>query len=796
MSKRAFRDIEETDDNHFIKVVTTTVKQGLLGNINAKLKPKIRENFLTYIHTSSDLVGRLTRRASLIFLYYVTSTLKEGRDVPDFEEFNSNYWNKWIKIGIGKFKSPMPNEEVRKYYEEKAASFNIDAPNGLPWGIKPPKYFDAVLSYAAITFKTCVINAYKVHMFDTLQRACSIYKDDNASKLTIYNALMNGVEVESLSPEAKSFVERVRSVLQIADNETIYEDTEFPIPVRANLLWLLQREFVANDRRRIMLAPLFKVQRPHIHLDMKTLINMATVINKEVHQEEAAMLKAKQVELNPIVEEMPLRYDEILKEYGCDDPVKKLAKLFPNPKCPTRPRQTSPEEWKVIKDRHEKDMEAIEELRKEHRESPEFIQELEAYRRFRQIQEDAALSFFALKRHKGPQWKLIPGVDTDGVSISFKYQKQDVKERQPKGSKKQKKAKEQKICNSYNADADTIVKNTLVLGVDPGRTSLVAAVAVVDGFEYRWKYTRSNFYHDAKIFKHNIKTRKWDTMTEKYKEMQALGAEYKTDDCDKLVKYIEWNRRVETEWWEDRLQNKWTRARFGQYIFKRQAVDNFTSELKKDLQVLADRMNIEIAYGHCGPRMKPNGKGELSVPTTGMFKAFRRTFGTANTFLTNEFNTTKVSWTTGESKERVYTIPRIDKSGKLRLDLFHTNFRYMPRVKPAEREAFERDRLRIHYDKARRKGGKAAELPPTSNPEEQRHSEIRGVRFCTKTLMYLDRDYTAARAIAGLRCLEIEEKGRPAAFLPQKKKPTDPGESNICEEPMSSNICDNEPTGR
>ena len=205
----------------------------------------------------------------------------------------------------------------------------------------------------------------------------------------------------------------------------------------------------------------------------------------------------------------------------------------------------------------------------------------------------------------------------------------------------------------------------------------------------------------------------------------------------------------------------YNRANFGQYGLKRAALDNYTSTLKKEIQTLAPSYRIEVAYGSSGPKMRPGGKGELNVPTTGMFKSFKRTFGKSNVAVTNEYNTTKVSWYTGETKEKVYTKPIIVK-GKLESHLHHTSSKYIPKVKEEEMNAYKLDQKRRFVEKKRRKGAVVDGEPPVW--EEPRHTEVRGLRFCTKTRKFTDRDYSAARAIAGLRQLELLGKGRPTAF--------------------------------
>ena len=309
---------------------------------------------------------------------------------------------------------------------------------------------------------------------------------------------------------------------------------------------------------------------------------------------------------------------------------------------------------------------------------------------------------------------------------------------------------------------DTVAGKTLVVGVDPGRSNLSAAVFVFKGKMHKSRYTRSQFYHEANILNHNKLIDNWDNqMKADFSNLVEMGGEIKTNDVNKLLTYLSWNAKIEDKWFGLRFRRKYKRAAFGQYMLKRKTLDKYTSTLKKEIQTLAPEHKIEVAYGSSGPKMRPGGKGELNVPTTGIFKSFKRTFGKDNVVVTNEYNTTKMSWYTGEEKEKVYCKPVL-VNDKLELHLHHTNSKYLPKVRQDEMKAFEMDQERRFKDKQRRKGATAEGEPPVW--EEPRHTEVRGLRFCKKTRKFTDRDYAAARAIAGLRQLELLGKGRPTAF--------------------------------
>ena len=322
--------------------------------------------------------------------------------------------------------------------------------------------------------------------------------------------------------------------------------------------------------------------------------------------------------------------------------------------------------------------------------------------------------------------------------------------------------------------------------------SLVSCAYVVDGEVKKSAYKRSQYYNDAGIMNNNKKIDKWDEpMKTHWANLIALGGRYKTNQSGELLIYIGWNHGVEDEWFALRFKRKYQREKFSMYGRKRSALDSYTSSLKKELEATMARqrqslemgkgkgppavplLKIQVAYGACGPKMRPSGTGELSVPTTGMYRSFQRAFKKKNVVLTNEFNTTKVSWDTQLDKEKVYIKPRLDGK-KLLLDLYHTNAKYLPRVKVEEMPAFKADQERRF--RLRRKQREATGEGEPKIPDEPRHTEVRGLRFCTRKRIYLDRDVTAARAIAGLRKLEMEGKGRPERFSTKKNSREPSGE--------------------
>ena len=213
MSKRSFRVMEDCEEGYYMALQSSTVKQGLASLIRSDLDLDIKSKFLNFIDISTRITARLSRRASLIFLYYITNLLEKGENIPDLETKKDSYFEHFLKIGLTCFKSVIPDEEVAYYYNQLEDYKNVeDFKDGkyLPFGIEVPMGYDMVLSYAGAQFKTNLLNHYTTHFFDSLLRACKIYATKITPKKMIYNAILNNEILEESSQESKDFIGQVR----------------------------------------------------------------------------------------------------------------------------------------------------------------------------------------------------------------------------------------------------------------------------------------------------------------------------------------------------------------------------------------------------------------------------------------------------------------------------------------------------------------------------------------------------------------------------------------------------------
>ena len=541
---------------------------------------------------------------------------------------------------------------------------------------------------------------------------------------------------------AKNFIKTSRDVLGVTD-QVIHENTDFPFATRVKFLWFLQNTFKFHNRKQLMMAPVFDVARQHIRMDMICLSDFAARMSEcDELKCFTSLSKGKQA-----------------------DPQRQLRSQLSFEKKPTRSMDMDNDQWKETIQIYKDKCNLIEKKRKEVQNSAEFKAKRNQHENFRDSVKNQAFYFFKPFRDKGHNWSASPCILTDGVSLSVEYNKTTLKKKREGPIPK--KQKTETVNSEYDPSADSVVGNTLIVGIDPGRTSLVAVATRVNSKTYNFKYTRSQYYTEAKIFKHQEKVKKWDSaMQNDFDNLKNMGGTLRSTTSSSILTYINWYKAVEEKWWLLRLGNKYNRAKLGQYINKRAALDGFCENLKTQVKVLAAGKEIHIAYGACGPTMAPSGKGELAVPTTGIYKSFQRTFGIDKVQLVDEFRTTLISWDTQLKKERVYAKQKVEHD-KIKSHLFHTESDYMPKVKRNDMSDFHAVTNFKHKRKKRKKGEKDEE-DEEKEEKEPRYVEIRGLRYCTSTHTYLDRDYTAARAIAGLRTLELQGKGRPDKFSRNK----------------------------
>ena len=362
MSKRGYKESIALEEGFSALTLSTTVKQGLAGILRDDLSEEVREIFFFFLDQSTKLVARLTRRTSIIVLYIITRALEDGLDIPDFEELPARYFNQLLRIGLKQFKSVNPLEgPFLVYFNEIVSWIDVDiniAERGqkdkwLPWGLQVPGNITQILDYAAQDLKKNLVLHYKLHFWDIMGRCCKVMAEKNAAtKFDLYNSILKDIPNERCSEAQVEFVRRMRGAFNM--DEKLSEDTHINVPDRARVMWAMQEYFADKGARKISMAPLFSVQRPHVHLDMNNLASVVAMIDKESGFVSANTLMVRN------------------KKNNIADPAKALATKYPFDKKPRRPAGMPLADWKRIQEEYKTNCNQVSEKRRQESQTEEY----------------------------------------------------------------------------------------------------------------------------------------------------------------------------------------------------------------------------------------------------------------------------------------------------------------------------------------------------------------------------------------------------------------------------------------
>jgi hypothetical protein len=183
---------------------------------------------------------------------------------------------------------------------------------------------------------------------------------------------------------------------------------------------------------------------------------------------------------------------------------------------------------------------------------------------------------------------------TDGVSLCVYFEK-------PSTSKQKAKV------IPRNGDGD------FVIGIDPGRCNIAFAYGTDGVTEVRKKLTRKDYYNHGHLTAATKKSLRWA----KRSKLQFQGS-LKTVRMDEFIEYIDYNLDHWEAIWSEYGHVKYAKTKMTVYMKKNSTLDKFFNGLKHPTK------NTVIAYG--GGKFAPNGRGELSVPTTSLYKRCERAF--------------------------------------------------------------------------------------------------------------------------------------------------------------------------
>ena len=757
------------------------------------------------------LISRMLRRASLALAHH-TAWLFEGdvqRAIPDLFKANDTYWKDWLRIGIdGHYPDDASRESFKLIQGLVGGVYDVDA------GATVPKDFDQVLNYAGHALRTAVQNNAWVPLFSRLARLTkhklvAFGVPTTIKAFDVMKAIRAGEkQQEALSawPQVvQEYVKDVRTRLNAADPTVILYDEHgqqlpFAVLLRFNH-WMLQ-QFESLQQRRSRLSPVFKVGRAHVRLDLKVLV----AICKRTFPQDKAVVALAAVKKS---------FSANGNVLGCKNPencmVPKKPKTLRRKKCADEASWLA---YKAAVHQHKMEAEVI-------RASEAYILQKKRYDSYVEAKRDVATSFFR-KLPKKQGWTFAGSIMTDGVAVSLQYTKVVEVPVESKQKKRKRAAQPQEPQTSdnteeseleYDRHLSTLVpgramnggagkKDVLVAGDDPGRDNLAAVAYIVQGPDGKlrtqsWTLSRGEYYVRSGIKRLNKAQRsrlEANGLLVAWTALQGEGVALSTSRSEEMRAYLAQYATFSAQWWSFALQRRESRANFQRYIGKRKVMDSFYARIKRHAETAFPSAVIEIAYGSAFKSMKPTGVGEVAAPVGAMFKACKRVFG-PNVSVVDEVLTTQVDWASGLKKELAYKVLEPDGRGGVVERLRHTANKSPPVITdPTHLAELAKYRERKRVQGSHRRGGRAIDRPHDDQRDDEKkkeekkratcYPEIRGLRFCTETRMFLDRDRQSALAIARLRCMEVLGLPRPYPFCHQKR--SNKNTSRDIEEPVAA----------
>lgn len=240
---------------------------------------------------------------------------------------------------------------------------------------------------------------------------------------------------------------------------------------------------------------------------------------------------------------------------------------------------------------------------------------------FLSLKDEHWKSLLQLDRLRGAVSEFTGTIETDGVALCTHFQK-------PKPPKQD--GKKKKDTFTYSEKLHRVV------GVDTGRVNIFYAAEILDdGTIKKYILSRNQYYTRIGAFRSRGLTQGWNNGIQD--NLVALsGASTKGVD---LVKHQEFLNTYLAHYdilWEEYTKERWSRNRLSLYAGKQRVWDEVFNEM---IQSGNPNKQLVISYG--ASKFSPTGPGELSVPTSQVYKETVKRFK-QNVLLTDEYRSTKV----------------------------------------------------------------------------------------------------------------------------------------------------------
>jgi len=565
-------------------------------------------------------------------------------------------------------------------------------------------------------------------------------------------------------PDLQNYVIDIRSKLNAGENQRLYDDygkkkIGFDRVFMFN--YWMQTEFERYGKKRMKLMPIFGVHRAHIRLDVRSLLYLFKRICP----------KDKGFECLKSMQKLEARDPKL---YMLDDVKKTRPKSIKQKDC------ADDKEWED----HQTELTDYDERVQAIMVSPEYVAQKNKSDTYFKAERDIISSFFKKSiLSKKKHWDFDGSVATDGVSISLQYSKSFRILVNKKGKKRKKPSLENEVNKDLDYDrelptrfGDADQKQTIVLGIDPGRTNLACVSYFLSESEKKtWSLTRGCYYAESGIKKLNIQKRnRYKEFFEKWKTLGGEECGLSTSRPSNILTYLKRYSLFSGAWWEKALAKKESIENLQRYAGKRHVMDSFYSKIKKQVAEKFPEMNVCVAYGSTVTSMKATGPGEIAAPVDAMYASCRRIFKD-QVVVVDEFRSTMMSWKHATKKENVYkqiALAPEESEHMWKEHLCHTQKRAPIVTDQDDVDLINFYNSRKAVQNKHRRGGTSTESDVLKGigddakrkKRKVRFPEVRGLRFSKEDGMYLDRDREAALTIARLCCMEKMALPRPYPF--------------------------------
>jgi hypothetical protein len=572
------------------------------------------------------------------------------------------------------------DEEVKKTWKIISKDFTNDP-------VVRASFDGQCITYAAQALKTAFFNNLWVPFYARVRRLYRIVVPADRrcptkeSTIRVSIAVQKGLQGKEWSPEVARFVIEVRSWLGIAPDDPV-EVTESWLKgqlssvMRAN--YEMQKRFHGAGVRQMRLTPVFRVKRGHVRLDANTIADILLHIGAtkkktwkhgetaKRRREEKRRRKAKAAKKKHAKKKRKLktcfRDDGGDTFLSTDDYERRRACLSSFFKIPREGKASCGERrrffWTLTMTTdgvtahfqcvRSGDWEA-------------FVAS--------QTRKTASKMDGKKKKKKNADDECVDGE----AGRADKEGDEEVEEEKPK--------RPPKVKVSACGDAEKRIlypANVVTIAIDPGRVNIVYVVVRGKGqdgkdTESTYCLTAGRYYETSGIRRGMRRIAKWQahlklpdvfnpvfkreeevTTTPKRQKKQRRKRNTKqskkapprtfgetrglrTTSLDDVSSYIKAFNTVSSAWWLEASKRRYGRLRFQAMMGKRKVVDAFCAHLKEQvLRHHGHNARIVVVYG--GATFSPSGKGNLTVPTTAIFKAFKRAFDDVQ--VQDEFRTT------------------------------------------------------------------------------------------------------------------------------------------------------------